>query len=140
VKEKNDDIHSRLSHCPPSLLVDEVVAYTPGVGITCRMTVDGSESFFRGHFPMHPVVPGALELEAVFQAAELFLMLEEKGPDSALTKISSARFQRPLYPPGYFIISVKLKAERGTETDFLGSLSEAGEEELMIASFTLETR
>jgi 3-hydroxyacyl-[acyl-carrier-protein] dehydratase len=111
----------------PYHFIDEIVRYDQGKGITCGTTIRGDEPYFEGHFPGHPIVPGVLELEMLFQAAQQFLLMEGiAGPDRAaqLTSVSSARFTNPIVPPRGLSVTVELKERRGSERLFSGRVTD----------------
>jgi len=123
---------SLLAHKRPYLFIGSVSKHNKGEGVECKMILDGSEPYFTGHFPGHPILPGVFEVEAMFQAAEIFVALEvvaledntdeKSGGDIMLTKIVSAKFQKPIYPHGSFIVSVLLKKTDGNQMKFRGSI------------------
>src|SRR3954454_21535375 len=77
------EILELLPHRYPFLLVDRVLAFTPGVKIVALKNVTINEPFFAGHFPGRPVMPGVLIVEAMAQAA---VLLSFKTPSLNLTK------------------------------------------------------
>src|SRR4030042_256743 len=82
----------------PFLFIDRVLA----VGkeqrtITCLKEVSGNESFFQGHFPGKPIMPGVIIIEAMAQASILLYAVLKpeqaaKKPDYLLGKVE-ARFK-----------------------------------------------
>jgi len=97
------EILDLLPHRYPFVLVDRVLALTPGKHIVALKNVNINEPFFTGHFPARPVMPGELIIEAMAQAAGL---LSFKTPELKLTRgsifyfagIDHARFKRPVQP------------------------------------------
>ena len=53
----------------PFLFIDKVVELEEGKRVVCLKNVSGNEPFFAGHFPEYAIMPGALTLEALAQAA-----------------------------------------------------------------------
>lgn len=71
-----------LPHRYPFLLVDRVVELDPWVSISAYKNVTFNEPHFQGHFPARPVMPGVLMVEAMGQAAALFIALSlQEAPD-----------------------------------------------------------
>jgi beta-hydroxyacyl-[acyl carrier protein] dehydratase FabZ len=71
-----------LPHRYPFLLVDRVVELDPWVSISAYKNVTFNEPHFQGHFPARPVMPGVLIVEAMGQAAALFIALSRhEAPD-----------------------------------------------------------
>jgi 3-hydroxyacyl-[acyl-carrier-protein] dehydratase len=115
-------------HRGPYRLIDSIVRYDEGTGITCALTIKGDEPYFAGHFPGHPIVPGVLELEMLFQAAEQFLLIEKTGGAPVrLASVASARFMNPIVPPRELTVSVDLKEERGSESLFSGRVADGAD-------------
>ena len=72
-----------------------------------------NEPFFPGHFPVRPVMPGVLMLEALAQAAALLSfesMDTEPGDDTVVyfAGIDNARFKRPVGPGDQLILEASI--------------------------------
>jgi 3-hydroxyacyl-[acyl-carrier-protein] dehydratase len=50
-------------------LLDRILEVEPGVRIRAEKVLDGDEQYLKDHFPLFPVMPGVLMLEAMFQAS-----------------------------------------------------------------------
>ena len=109
------DIHKVLSLLPhryPFLLVDKVIDYKINDYLIAVKNVSYNEPFFMGHFPVRPVMPGVLIIEAMAQATGLLAMAsrpEEVGDKLYyFVGIDKARFKRPVEPGDQLIMEVKL--------------------------------
>ena len=58
-----------LPHRYPFLLVDRVISCEAGKNIVACKNVTVNEPFFQGHFPIKPVMPGVIVIEALAQAS-----------------------------------------------------------------------
>lgn len=67
-----------------------------------------NDPVFAGHFPGHPILPGAYQLEMVRVAAELVL----QGA-LAVREIRKAKFQRPILPGETVRLALKLANQNG---------------------------
>ncbi len=102
-----------LPHRFPFLLVDKVVEIKPGEEITAVKNITINEPFFQGHFPIKPVFPGVLIVEALAQAAGLLAFAtqninsnEENGEIFYLVGVDKARFKRPAGPGDQLYLTV----------------------------------
>ena len=110
------DIHQVMQHLPhryPFLLVDRVTECVPGKTLTALKNVTINEPFFPGHFPIKPVMPGVLILEALAQATAILTaksMSDEPTGDTLyyLVGIDSARFKKPVEPGDQLILKTEL--------------------------------
>jgi 3-hydroxyacyl-[acyl-carrier-protein] dehydratase len=111
------DIHKilkRLPHRYPFLLVDRVLEIEHGVRIKALKNVTINEPFFIGHFPVRPVMPGVLMLEALAQTSAL-LSFESMGTDPGddmvvyFVGIDGARFKRPVEPGDQLILEATIE-------------------------------
>ncbi|MBS0383109.1 MAG: 3-hydroxyacyl-ACP dehydratase FabZ [Proteobacteria bacterium] len=103
-----------LPHRYPFLLVDRVVALTPGKDIVAIKNVTLNEPFFTGHFPGHPVMPGVLIIEALAQTSGLLIGLSgtQAGKEDRifyLAKVDDARFLKPVVPGDQLRLEVQMK-------------------------------
>ena len=60
-----------LPHRYPFLMIDRVIACSPGDQLVAIKNVTINEPFFQGHFPGQPIMPGVLVVEALAQATGL---------------------------------------------------------------------
>jgi len=115
-------IHEVLQYLPhryPFLLIDRVKVCELGERIEAYKNVTYNEPFFPGHFPVRPVFPGVLILEAMAQATGLLAFRTEgiRAEDNTLylfVGIDKARFKRQVEPGDRLDVSVELqRASRG---------------------------
>ncbi len=122
------DIHKVLSLLPhryPFLLIDKVLDYKPNEYLVALKNVSYNEPYFNGHFPVRPVMPGVLIVEAMAQATGLLSM--ESRPEEVSQKslyyfvgIDKARFKRPVEPGDQLILKVELGHVRRGIWKFVG--------------------
>ncbi len=108
------DIHKVLSLLPhryPFLLIDRVLEYEKDKRLLAIKNVTYNEPYFNGHFPIRPVMPGVLIIEAMAQATGLLAM--ESNPETVsetsiylFVGIDKARFKRPVEPGDQLRIEV----------------------------------
>ena len=97
-----DGILKLLPHRYPMLLIDRVI------------NIRTDYSFFAGHFPGYPIMPGVLIVEAMAQAGAVLLFTEVAERDDKLlvfTGIERARFRRPVTPGDQLRIEVDVLAK-----------------------------
>jgi len=102
-----------LPHRYPFLLVDRVLEFEQGKSLTAIKNVSINESFFQGHFPGQPVMPGVLILEALAQATGLLSFAgmgdAHKTKLYMLVGIDKARFRGQVFPGDQLILNISLK-------------------------------
>ena len=115
------DIHqilAKLPHRYPFLLVDRVLEVEAGKSVKALKNVTINEPFFVGHFPVRPVMPGVLILEALAQAAAVLAFVTmgtSAGNDRVvyLVGIDGARFKRPVEPGDQLVLEAFVERSRG---------------------------
>lgn len=117
------DIHqirNFLPHRYPFLLVDRVIECEPGKRLVALKNVTVNEPFFQGHFPIKPVMPGVLIMEAMAQATGILAFQTAPDEMSGDTKLyyfagmDGVRFKRTVEPGDQLILEVELtKCKRG---------------------------
>jgi len=65
--------------------LDKIIELIPGERIVAVREVHEGEDYFRDHFPLFPVMPGVLMLEALFQASCWLVRSTENFDHSVLT-------------------------------------------------------
>lgn len=113
-----------IPHRYPFLLLDRVVDVVLNESAVGVKNVSVNESFFAGHFPNHPVMPGVLIIESMAQTAAV-LVVESLGPDAAgkvvyFMSIENAKFRRPVVPGDQLRIHVVKERRRGNVWKFHG--------------------
>ncbi len=107
-------IMQQLPHRYPFLLVDRVLECEPGKHVLALKNVTYNEPFFPGHFPLRPVMPGVLIIEALAQAAGVLAFRTAKVVPNAETRfyfvaIDNARFRKPVEPGDQLILKVNFR-------------------------------
>ncbi len=119
-----------LPHRYPMLLVDKVVEIKPGEEITAIKAVSFNESFFQGHFPGRPIMPGVLQIEALAQAAGILavetLDLAGSGKLVYFMAIEQAKFRAPVEPGCLLELKAGFLQQRARVCKFWGKASVDG--------------
>lgn len=113
-----------IPHRFPMLMIDRVLDMVHDLSAVGLKNVTVNESFFQGHFPGHPVMPGVLIVEAMAQTAAV-LVVETLGPQSAgklvyFMTIEGAKFRRPVVPGDQLRIHVTKVRSRNNVWKFTG--------------------
>lgn len=89
-----------LPHRYPFLLVDKIIELDIEKGyIIGQKCVTINESFFQGHFPEVPLMPGVLILESLAQTGGVLVHLKaEVQKIAVLLSINNAKFRNPVRP------------------------------------------
>lgn len=100
----------------PICYIDYVDELVPEEKITATKNVTINESFFRGHFPNNPVMPGVLIIETLAQAASILIL---KSPyfykkTAYLGAIHKARFRQMVRPGDVLKLNVVMKKVRSS--------------------------
>jgi 3-hydroxyacyl-[acyl-carrier-protein] dehydratase len=106
------DIHrilDKLPHRYPFLMIDRVLELQPGAYVKAIKNVSINEPFFPGHFPVRPVMPGVMMIEAMAQAAAVLAFVTKgtaAGDDTVvyLLGIDNARFKRLVEPGDQLVL------------------------------------
>lgn len=103
------------------VLLDQVDEHQPRRRVVARQTFGADDEYLQDHFPSMPLVPGALLIEMMAQAAGWALLAEPLSPDASpappvappdvvvasasaawrfpfLVLVGSAKFRRPVLP------------------------------------------
>ncbi|MEM1109382.1 MAG: 3-hydroxyacyl-ACP dehydratase FabZ family protein [Planctomycetota bacterium] len=97
----HEDLLAQLPHGETFRFVDRIVSIEPGREGLGIWNVAGDESFFAGHFPDNPIVPGVLIGEALAQMSGLVALTHtdaENHEGGQLAQID-LRLKRPVVPP-----------------------------------------
>ncbi len=107
------DIHkimSILPHRPPFLLIDRILELSDRHVVGMK-NVTMNESFFIGHFPGAPVMPGVLQVEAMAQCGGVLVLSTVPDPENYLTyfmKMDNVKFKQKVLPGDTLIFIAEL--------------------------------
>jgi len=105
-------IKQTLPHRPPFLLVDKILEISANHVVGLK-NVTMNESFFMGHFPDEPIMPGVLQIEAMAQVGGIFVLHGIPDPEKYSTyflKVNNVRFRSKVVPGDTLIFSLELAA------------------------------
>ena len=97
-----NDIQKILPHRYPFLLIDRLTDIIPFESATGIKNVTVNENFFQGHFESKAVMPGALIIESMAQAAGSLVLFSlnktAKNISVLLMSVNKTKFRKPVTP------------------------------------------
>jgi len=123
-------IMKSIPHRYPFLLVDRILEIEPERRIVAIKNVSFNESFFQGHFPGAPVMPGVLIIEAMAQAGAVLLLHDMPDRASKLvyfTGIDGARFRRTVVPGDQVRFELEVIKRRPRNCKMIGRATVEGQ-------------
>ena len=118
------EVMELIPHRQPFLMLDRVEDIVVREYATGIKNVTINEPFFLGHFPVRPVMPGVLIIEAMAQTAAVLVVetLGEKARGKLVyfMTIENARFRKPVVPGDQLKLHVSIQRNRGNVWKFSG--------------------
>jgi 3-hydroxyacyl-[acyl-carrier-protein] dehydratase len=119
-----DEIMRRIPHRPPFLLIDRAEDFVSETSLVGIKNVTINESFFQGHFPGAPVMPGVLIIEALAQTGGLLMSkswdVDTEGKIILFMSVDNCRFRRPVKPGDVLRLGVEVLQSRRNVVKFKG--------------------
>ena len=110
------EIQKILPHRYPFLFVDAIVEMERLKRVVGIKNVTINESYFQGHFPGQPIMPGVLIIESMAQTGGVLLLQEVPDRENKLlyfVAVDGARFRRPVVPGDQLKVEMKVISWRG---------------------------
>lgn len=109
------EIMEIIPHRQPMLLIDTIEEMEPGKRGVAKKCVSFNEPYFAGHFPMEPVMPGVLILEALAQVGAVLMLScpEYKGKTAYFGGIDKAKFRKKVVPGNVLMLEVEMIKQKG---------------------------
>lgn len=130
-------IKELLPHRWPFLLVDKVIEVTDKYVVGIK-NVTVNETFFCGHFPQEPVMPGVLQVEAMAQTGGLLVLGALDDPERYSTyfmKIDNVKFRHKVVPGDTLIFKLELMSEMRRGCAYMKGYAIVGDKVVSEAEF-----
>jgi 3-hydroxyacyl-[acyl-carrier-protein] dehydratase len=133
-----EEILNAIPHRPPFLFVDRIVELTD-TKIRTAKDIKPDEPVFAGHYPGHPIMPGALICESIFQTGAILLskmMGGTGGGIPVLTRINNAKFKSIVKPGNTLDVEAEL-VEKVSNAYFMKGKASVGGKTSVTVEFTV---
>ena len=109
------EIMEIIPHRQPFLMIDTIEELEPGKRAVGKKCVTYNETFFAGHFPGEPVMPGVLIVEALAQTGALAILSQPdfKGKTAYFGAINNARFKQKVVPGDVLMLELEIVRQKG---------------------------
>src|SRR5438132_13412964 len=115
----------------PFVMLDKVGEVVANVRASGLKELSKNEQYFQGHFPVRPVMPGVLIIEAMAQTAAVLVVhtlgREAEGKLVYFMSVDNARFRRPVFPGDCLHVHVTKQRNRGNVWKFEGRAEVGGQ-------------
>lgn len=99
-------------------MLDRIVEIEPGARIVGERNLTGREDYLADHFPLFPVMPGVLMLEAMFQAASWLVRVTDQfeHPIVQLREARNVKYSDFVVPGQTLVVSAEIMKREGLIT------------------------
>jgi len=101
-------------------MLDRITELVPGEKIVGQRTLTGEEDYLSDHFPLFPVMPGVLMLEAMYQAAAWLVRATDDFEHSLvrLREVRNLKYSDFVVPGQTLIVTAEITKSEGLVTTF----------------------
>ncbi len=109
------EIEAIIPHRDPFLMLDEISELETMVHAIGIKHVNKDESYFKGHFPGKPVMPGVLIVEALAQTGAVVILSnpEYHGKIAYFVGLKKAKFRKSVFPGDTLRLDVTITKLKG---------------------------
>jgi 3-hydroxyacyl-[acyl-carrier-protein] dehydratase len=119
--------------------IDRIIDLEPGVSITAVKCLTMGEEYLRDHFPLFPVMPGVLMLEAMYQASAWLVRKTEDFANAyvLLKEARNVKYAEFVKPGQVLTVSAEILKQDG-QTASLKTMGTVGGQTAVSARLVLE--
>lgn len=130
---------------PDSCYIDRIdkVLEISADSIICIKCITIDETFFMGHFPKEPVLPGVFQIETMVQSGYILLHNKVQSDDSkcikySLLEMNDVKFRQKVIPGDFLIVETSIEKESGNGMVTMHGACYVGTHLVSEATFTVQ--